>query len=286
MRKTLWLWIVLAACISACEPNFDEIRDTDQRSVTFEVDVSNMFANVLVPEGDGFVLGDNSGLDDRYRVRITARCYDLAGQLVDRVTLFTTLDARPEIRIRHLDKNQEYQFVFLADVVEFYSEDNFYETWYQLNDKTIENFYITAFERVDTAKYNVILNKILELYPDNQRVEITMDPLSYNGFFLFTNSEGVEALSGNYGYYESLSVLTSSGISRDTIHYELPLTDPTKMAIPLTASYADDVVSLRIRKRTSAGNATILRTLSNPSRKPFVATVDCGSMNIVNYVFY
>lgn len=286
MRKTLWLWIALVACLSACEPNFDEIRDTDQRSVTFEVDVSNMFANVLVPEGDGFVLGDNSGLDDRHRVRVTVRCYDLAGQLVDRVTLFTTMDARPEIRIRHLDKNQEYQFVFLADVVEFYSEDNFYETWYQLNDKTIENFYITAFERVDTAKYNVILNKILELYPDNQKVEITMAPLSYNGFFLFTNSDGIAALSGNYGYYESLRVLTSDGISRDTIHYELSLTDPSKMVIPLTASYADDVVSLRIRKRMSAGTATILRTLSNPSHKPFVATVDCGSMNIVNYVFY
>lgn len=285
MRETLWLWIVLAACISACEPNFDEIRDTDQRSVTFEVDVSNMFANVLVPEGDGFVLGDNSGLDDHHRVRVTVRCYDLAGQLVDRATLFTTMDARPEIRIRHLNKNQEYQFVFLADVVEFYSEDNFYETWYQLNDKTIENFYITVFHRNDTAKYNVVSHSIMNLCPENQIVVTDMSPVTYNGYIVFTNYENKDKIEGYTGCYQLLRVYSMQGKNIKGSHYEYGNLSDNKVMVPVTATLADNTVLLDVHVR--AGNQSDSTECSfQTSHRPFVATVDCQELKVVDCTNY
>lgn len=285
MRKTLWLWIALAVCLSACEPDFDEIRDTDQRSVTFAVDVSNMFANVLVPEGDGFVLGDNSGLDDHHRVRVTVRCYDLAGQLVDMATLFTTMDARPEIRIRHLDKNKEYQFVLLADVVEFYSEDNFYETWYQLNDKTIENFYITVFHRNDTAKYNVVSRSIMNLYPENQIVEVDLSPVTYNGYIVFTNYENKDKIEGYTGCYQLFRVYSMQGKNIKGSYYECGNLSENKVMVPVTATLADNTVLLDVRVR--AGNQSDSTECSfQTSHRPFVTTVDCQELKVVDCTNY
>lgn len=282
MRETLWLWIVLAACISACEPNFDEIRDTDQRSVTFEVDVSNMFANVLVPEGDGFVLGDNSGLDDHHRVRVTVRCYDLAGQLVDKSEIFTTLDDKPEMKFQHLDRNKQYSFIFLADVVEYYSDNDFYEIWYQLNDSKIEDLYLITVARSDTSKYNVIRTCNMTLTPENQKVAVELSPVTYNGYFVFTNMEGLPQFSCTYECGASFTLQNMKKTVSGTVKHEIDPTDGAFARIPFSASFADDNLIIRIN-----GPSIVLnRVISNQCHRPFVVFVDCSTLIISDCVYY
>lgn len=284
MKHTLWiLWLGLF--LTSCERNFDEIRDTDLRFVEFSFDLRDMFSNVLVETTDGFSLGDHSGLDNRHKVRVSARCYDPEGELVEKATVFTTLDGQPGIRIKHLDKNKEYRFVFLADIVEYYSNDNYFETWYQLNDKTIDNFYITAFEKADNAKYNVVNHSVISLFPENQTVEVTLTPITINGYVVFTNYENKDKIEGYTGCYQLLRVNSMRGQTIKGSYYECDDLSNDAVKVPVTATLADNSILLDIRVR--GGNHTDSTECSfQTSHRPFVTTVDCHELKILDCVNY
>jgi hypothetical protein len=218
-------------------------------------------------------------------VRVTARCYDAAGELVDKTTVFTTLDGRPEMRIKHLDKNKEYRFLFLADVVEYYSDDNYFEVWYQLNDSKIDNFYITAFERKDTAKYNVVNRSVANLYPGNQTVEVTLTPITYNGYVVFTNYENKDKIEGYTGCFQLLRVNSMKGQTVKGNYYECNDLSNDVVKVPVTATLADNRVLLDVRVRD--GNHTDSTECSiQTSGMPFVTTVDCQELKIIDCVNY
>ena len=63
--------------IVACKDDFDELCDSNQRRITFQVDVSHLFDNVLVQQQDGFSLGSTFSLDETQRLRLTSYCYDI-----------------------------------------------------------------------------------------------------------------------------------------------------------------------------------------------------------------
>lgn len=284
MKKLLLLLFPLL--FLACEPDFDELRDTDQRYVTFDVDLTNMFSDLLVESEGGFSLGDVSSLDPRYRIRITAYCYDYK-DLVKSYTFFSTPSECPEITFRHLAKDKEYQFLFLADVVRFNSEADYYETWYQMKTTDLSQFYLISFDRSDTAIYNKVNRSMVSLVPENQREKVVPTSATYNGFINFMNLESIDKIDVYFMSYSKWYAQTLVGMQKLTKVYELyNLHHEGDRLFPTTLCMADRQASMIIKTYSSAGIDSTTVKILDGSRRPFVVDFDCQSMKVTSSIYY
>lgn len=286
MKRVLCLILILFL-FSACERNFDELNDTEQRSVTFSFNTDGFFDEVLVFEDGVCSLGDYSGMDEQHRIRVNGYCYDGKGELVGQETLFAKLGEKSELKFKHLYQDLEYQFIFLADVVQFRSVDDYYETWYQLKIRRKEQFYLASFELEVPAKYNVVKRKIMNAKPSNQTLEVDMEPVTYNGYVEFVNlNSNVQKVCAYTGTYQSLYVTSLQGIIFKGKYYENA--DPHQIAtiVPITATMADNEVLIDARLyRPSATDSTI-QSISTTNHRRFFATFDCQTMNITSCCYY
>lgn len=286
MKKTLWFWTALAVCLTACEPNFDEIRDTDQRSVTFHVNLENFFSDILVNTNGEYHFGDDSSLDDLHRIRITLYCYDDNGDLVERSTIFTSVGEKPAFTIKHIDKKRPYKFIFLADVVRYNSEIDFYETWYQLLTSHWNKFYLTALDRKAVAIENTMRRSITELYPDNQEMEVELTPVTNNGYIVFINPESTTKVSGSVLLYQSLYANNLNGITRVYYPYDIPKQNGQIPTLPVVATTPDNNIILKVITQFGSQKDSVIRNIPNASHRPFVVTVDCQNLDAIDCVYY
>lgn len=286
MRKTLWIWMVFALCMTSCEPNFDEIRDTDQRSVTFHVNLDNFFSDVLVDSNGDFHYEDGTALDDHHRIRITMHCFDDKGDLVEKSTLFSTVGGKPTFSIKHIDKNRQYKFIFLADVVQYNSEIDFYETWYQLMNSHLDQFYLTALDRKALAIENTVRRNVTELYPDNQEMEVILTPVTNNGYIVFVNPDSTSKVSGTVLLYQSMYANTLNGITRVYYPYDIPKQNGHIPTLPVTATSPDNNIVLKVVTQFGSHKDSVIRTFPNTNHKPFVVTVDCHNLDAIDCVYY
>lgn len=284
MKRAL-LTIIVLAFFAACERDFDELKDTDQRSVTFRIGLDGLFSNVLEPSGGDFSMDIPVVLDARHRIRVNAFCYNEEGDLVDHRSSLTTLDGKLELKFRHLKKTKQYQFVFLADVVEYNGGSDFFEVWYQMKTKKLDDFYLKIIEGKERAIENIVCRAVVSAIPDNQEMDVNLSPITYNGYLSFVNTNGVEKVTGAVLSYRSLYVSSLQGIVRAYYPFEVIQNGGEIPPYLITASRPDTGFSIKIVRYLPDRKDSVSCNFQNMMCQPFVVTVDCQNLT-TNCVYY
>ncbi|MBO4906584.1 MAG: hypothetical protein J5486_06065 [Bacteroidaceae bacterium] len=279
---TLLYIALLSACIlTSCKEDFDELQDSDLRSITFTLDASHMFDNVLLQQQGSFAIGYRPVLDKNQRLRITAYCYDNNDSLLQRNTiLINELSSDISHTFRHLDKDATYHFVYLADVVEYDPDLDYLETWYQLTYHKWQDFHIASDNRHEMPQADVLYMSEATAQPSNQSIALTLSPLSYNGYYVLTNGNKFDRLSGYVGYTNSFKMSTKSWQRRTSLAYEFSYYKPDKETIiqPLNLCYADSVITMKLKATSLQGSDSVMVDIPNANRRPFVLSIDCETL--------
>lgn len=289
MRKLFILYIMCFYLLVACQNDFDEQKDSSMRHITFTLDASHIFDSILDnPSANNFTYGIPATLDDDKRLRITAYCYDQNDSLLQRQTITGTELSITSLTFRHLNKDIDYNFVFIADVVKYDPYVDYYETWYQMDTHNWKRFYLFSDSRNERPQQDVMFTKQLKAKPFNQNIEVQLDQLTYNGYCVFTNTEKVDRLTGYAGYVNAFRLSTKSWIRRTSFFYEFSYYQPTETSIilPLNLSYADSVIYVKAKSTTLSGTDSVIVNIPNTRRCPFVVTIDCETSKLEDYKFY
>ncbi|MBO4573926.1 MAG: hypothetical protein J5708_01190 [Bacteroidales bacterium] len=286
MRKLIYV-ILLSLCLTACQKNFDELADTDHREVTFTFNTSGYLDSILMPTAGGsYAIGGPDTIDSDHAIRMVGYCYNQNNELVKKQTSFGDLQHNIELKFNHLDRNIEYHFLFLADVVTFNTETDYYELWFHLLTDKIEDFYMVSFDNDDNPAYNILLRSSIDVTPSNQTVEIEMEKITYNGYCILTNLDGISAIEYAALYYQSFTINEIHGLNRVLHNNKKELNGESFIVYPLTISYADRSTTIRINKVIGGSQQTSTVRIENQNQRPFVATVDCNNIALTDIKYY
>lgn len=287
MKNLILITLSLFCIFTSCVEDFDELNDTNQRYMTFTFNADKLLGDVLYYE-DNYSLGTVDNLDDDYRLRITAYCYDLNDSLIYTDRLISKQMESNSIKIRHLFKETTYQFVFVADIVKHDLYVDFYETWFQMGTGNWNDFYIYADNREDNALHNVMGFSSFREQPSNQEVEIDFKPITYNGYCVFDNVDSVDRLSGYVAYCSSFKLRNLQWLRLNSLAYSFDYSNAKDRVIvkPVSLSYADSIISVKLRTTTVYGIDSVYIDIYNKDRRPFVATFDCSKQELTNCEFY
>ena len=279
--------LLLLAALAACQSNFDELRDTRQRYAEFMFCTDSLFTRTLLYDGASYAIGAPATLPDDCRLRITAYCYDMDGQLVySHKAIYNNLVCEP-LRIRHIYMDQTYRFVFIADMVKYDPHVDYYETWFQMSTHRWDAFYLYADNRRDDPLYNIAATAVIEKQPDNRTTQVMLMPVTYNGYLVFRHLDDIDRLAGEVVYINSIRLSTMGYISHGSFAYAFDYHAPDSAIVkPVSLSRADELVMIDLRTLTPAGRDTAFIDFLNNDRRPFVATIDCAKRELENCIFY
>jgi len=286
MRKLIYV-ILMSLCLIACQKNFDELADTDHREVTFTFNTSGYLDSILMPTAGGsYAVGGPDTIDSDHAIRMVGYCYNQNNELVKKQTSFGDLQHNIELKFNHLDRNIEYHFLFLADVVTFNTETDYYELWFHLLTDKLDDFYIVSYDGYDEPAYNVLLSAVLDVTPLNQTVKITMNQKTYNGYCILTNLDDMSAIDYSALYYQTYKIIDMSGISRVLHNNHKTLNGESELVYPLTISYADKSTTLKIVNKFGETQQTGTVRINNENCRPFVARINCATIELTEVTLY
>lgn len=284
MKKLLMILSLL--CLLACQKDFDELNDTDQRNVTFTFDPSGYFDEVLLCDGNEYHMCTSTNLDDGYGLRIVGYCYDAHNNLIAKSNVFGDLQHGMSIRFKHLLRDVKYHFLFVADIVEYDSEVDYYEEWFQLLTYNLEYFYVVSFERRTDKRYDILLSATVDMSPGNNTVAVDMHPIMYNGYVVFTNLSDAFEVNGTIMYYQKMKINDFDGENRLEHKINIPY-GHSKIIVPITATYADNFFSFNMKKKIGNIEKTYSFKFYDREHRPFVATIDCtDTIKIKELILY
>lgn len=280
--------LTLCCCLAACEGDFDEVKDTRQRHVTFDFNTDLLFSEYLEIDGEDFLLNSIDALPSDKRVRITTYCYDEKDSLIYRQTQFYPLNQYRTCKIRHLDKDITYSFLFIADVVNYTSDDNYMETWFHIKTKTVDEFYLYSDQRKEHPAENVVGSAFVKMVPDNNNCSIEFHPLTYNGYIVLDNTDQISLVEGFVSYTVSFRPTTMEKIYYGTLGYEFKHVSPQEKTIvmPVTLCNVDDIIKATITLHKLGISKEISLIKNNDDHRPFVARFDCNTMTLTDYETY
>lgn len=287
MKRIFYIVVTVGmVLLCSCRNDFDEWNDTDQRHIVFTFNTDSLLTRLLNSDGS-YYFPQADTLPSGCSLRITAYCYDSNDQLVQSSHILTSHPTSRHIKIRHLLKDRSYRFVFLADVVRYHSDMDFFETWYQLGTSSWTSLYIYTDERNTNAVYDVIGLSTCMLTPENQSEEVSFRPITYNGFCRFTGLDAIDRLGGAFLPCISFHVKDLTCWKRSSLPYELDYRDPKEdIVVPLSMCYADSVILLQLITNSLSGIDTTVIRIQNPKRRMFRATVDCQKHRLDTCIFY
>lgn len=289
MNLLIKISLIVGACMMiACEDDFDELNDTRERHITFKFNTETLFSEILQYDDNSFYLTDIKELPSDCKVRITAYCYNQQDSLVYKNTRFALLDDYDCIKIRHLDKDSIYKFMFIADVVRYNSDEDYYETWFQMNTRRFYNFYLYSDQRDKNCIYNIMGGCTVQLQPKNQVYVIDFSKYTYNGYCVLDNIKGLTLLEGYISYSVSFNPNTFEHIVWGYIGYEYEYVTPSvnSVIIPITLSYADNDFDVKLKTTKLNGVKERTINIANKNHSPFVISFDCNSFEQTKFECY
>ena len=278
--------LLFASLFISCQDDFDEWNDTEQRRITFDVCTDGFFDNFLSMLDGGYSIGTTQALDCNLKVRISGYCYDMDGNMVQNLHVLKDEMGSTSITFLHLLKDHVYRFVFFADVVESDFAVDYYEFWFQLGIDNIDNFYLFCFQPSSAHQNNIVRHASLYAKPENNKVNVTLDPLTVNGYCVLSNLQDIERVSGFYGYNESFFINSMSGRKRGVHNYSYIVGDEKQIVIPITAGAISDTISVKIKRVVLNLVDSAYVFIRNPDNKPFVSEIDCQTLKMKSCVYY
>jgi hypothetical protein len=125
------------------------------------------------------------------------------------------------------------------------------------------------------------------LEPDNQETDITFQPISYNGYCIFKQLKNIDRLTGYIAYCVSFNLKTLTYIQRSSLANELDYRNPEENIVkPVTLCKADSMLTFQLYTDKLADKDSLYINISNPDRRPFVATFDCEKLELESCIFY
>ena len=277
---------LLVLLLVSCERDFDELKDTDQRYITFALNTNGLFSDVLTFKEDGFVMGQDTILGDNHCLRFVTYCYSNRGRLVQKITTLSLPNQKALATIKHLYKDSIYRFVFFADVVEKIEPSEYLERWFHLDVSDLKQFYIISFEQDSIAKNNILKMDTMSLSPRNQIVDVDFFSLATNGYCVFNNTTNIDKVSGYASRYLSFSTATLGGMVSGGNDYTFYTFRQSEFILPVTATRADNGHKIVVITQTLSDIDTSKCSFSNINHRPFVVTVDCQTKKITNCEYY
>ncbi len=270
-----YLWLMLIAFVS-CQRDFDEWNDTEQRQVTISVCLEDMFDSVLIPRESGICMENSAPENKLANVRLSINCYDEESHLVDRKITFLQPESSNKTTIRHLNRNQKYQFVAVADVVVYKEENDYEEVWYHIHYDSLPKYQLVSFQQNDDPAYNRVKMASFSMTPENQDTIINLSSLTFNGYVEFLNADDVRKISGWTRKSSSIALYEKQSRSESQFEYALYPNNSSSVISPITCNVADKMFRLNVKMFYNNGNNsndTII--IHNNGLKNFVVKYDC-----------
>lgn len=275
-----YLYLLFLLMLSSCQKDFNELLDSNQRYVEFTFNTDSLFAKYLYCYNGTYYFPQIDTLRPEFCLRITAYCYDYADQLLYSGNIFTSVHTEQKMRIMHLLKDETYRCVFLADIVEYDSQVDYLENWFQLGTDSWNSFYLFSTYRHDNAIYDVVGMSTVLVLPNNQSSEVSFTPITYNGYCVFTHTELVQ--SAHIVGFDSFRLQTLQGLLTSG-GYGLDLSEIVGEYIrPVSMSNADKDIQIALVTETD----TTLLNLVNANCRSFVATINCETKQIDHCDYY
>ena len=271
-----------------CERDFDELNDTNQRHIEFNFNTDYLFSEILHYDGESYYLDGVDELPEGHVIRVTSYCYDESDSLVSKSVQMADLNSYSSVKFKHLDKDSSYNFIFIADVVKVDAYVGFYEVWYQMSSKSLNDFYIYSDYRSDSFVENIIGSAtFINMNPHNQTYTVDFIPLAYNGYCVFKNLEDVSLLT--CVFYDTLSYTfyNMETIKRASLGYQFEFSqfDSDQIIVPLTFSTVDDAISIRVNTIVKQEGSTNNVRFETPNHRPFIIEIDCKTLTLEKVTF-
>lgn len=291
MKRLSILISAVVLLFTGCTPDFDPQTDSDQRNATFRFETEHLFDDYLMMyDGDTWFGGGT--IEEAQRIRISIFCYDTTGMLIDRAMIFVRHGESPKVTLRHLWKDTPYHFVFLADIVEYNNSTDFFEHWFHIGYKHIDGFYTRMIQMNEWdngfGRGNLLWHLDTIMTIENQSYDITLNPITYNGYISFTETESITGFTVIVQYHGSLNVSPLSGRVLDGEGYENNESYLNgwgwfnSFVLPII----DSTINFTVFLTTDKGTETIHQSVPNPSTRPFTIFFNCQTKRIERYDLY
>lgn len=281
-----FVYILFAFLLVACQDNFDEWNDTDQRRITFDIDTEGFFDEYLTISGTLFQKGGDFTLDPTHRFRLSCYCYDTKDSLVLHSSILMDKTGTESIRLSHLQKDIDYRFEFFADVVKFDKAVDYYESWFQLGTENCNSTYLFCFQPDSIHEHNIVKHATIHTKPENNRITVNMVPITVNGYCVLSNLQDVEMVNGYYTYNESFFVNSMQGRRRASHTYSYLPKGGSQIVIPVTTGSVADTLSVKIKRVMLNQIDSTFIYVRNPENKSFVTDIDCKTLKQKSCVYY
>ena len=269
----------------SCTDNFDEIRDTDQRYIEFVINNGECLNNVLLPSTDSFTLG--SSIPANARLHISAYCYDTSYKLISSKIFFDNLNSIDTITFRHLDKNNEYVFVIVADIVQYMSSLDYQVTWFQIEPQYATSFYVARFENAQEPVCNLLFKKVIVAKPTNNSVPIEIENIVNTGYIRFCHADDVDKISGDSRVTNEFHPFNDYVISSRTFTFSCNNTEnSTDILVPVFATIFDNTIYVKVKTTHDLQQDSAILYIPNYQHRPFVADVNCSTLELDNVNYY
>ena len=274
------LILFIGTLLCACDNNFNELTDTTQRYIQFSFNTKNIFDDVLVLSGeDTFTLGAPSKLDDPFRMRLSAYCYDLNGDLLfHKETIVSNINQNIELTFDHLQNYLQYRFVFLIDIVEYDPLLSYRELWYQLATKSYDNFYLLRLAYFPAPQNNILLFNEQILSPSNQVEMVQLQPFTYNGYIRLIDLDPAKTARLEITLDRDVYISGKTG-KINVLYTYVRNSENAKEYIPVICTKRDVVLPIEL-SLSNSDNENENYNLEIPmSTKPFVIKIDCNNIS-------
>ena len=285
-RPSLLLIFLLALALQACERNFDELQDSDQRHIDFRISVDDLFSDVLICTDGQYALMQSKTIGAEEQLRVSVYCYDEAGNLVVSSSVLRDDLTTVSTRVKHLCKNQTYHFVFLADIVRRDEALGYIENWYHLQTTDHSLSYLLCNDFQKSAADNVIRHFAANLTPANQSVEVRLQPVTRNGFLVLTHTDDIFQFDVSFSLSKSLTLKDMLTRKRESVVMRTTFPDGADVVVPFTATLADDAIPVNIEIMTNNSSELSSLIIENEADRPVVIVYDCNKKQITDKRVY
>lgn len=267
------------ASFVSCKDDFDELEDTDQRSITFEIYTDDFFEDFFdLPSSKDVQTNSKYILDFDHKIRLSCYCYNHNDSLVSVNSTLISNMSKSFIKIAHLVKDTEYRFEIFADVAKIDKTLEYYEAWFHLETASIDSFFLLNMRNSEDPHHDILKHAAVNTIPENNIVPIRLSPISVNSYCIFSNADETEWISGEITYSNSFFVKSMATRSRKSQKFNHINDGQENIIIPFNMASIHDTVNFQLRRIMLNKTDSLKFSIINRNNQHIVTSIDCRTL--------